>query len=484
MTNLRLKKGRKFVLFLALFIFAGLVTSCDSGTSTPNVTGDAVPTSTETLETAGTPAATAATESNNETAPAPEPSAEGDGDIAPDSVKEVATAVAERTPVPTPTPDRIEQEVVAITTSLGLEGKTFLGLVVEDWLNLAFSALVVLLGYFLATRLLTLLIRWIAKRTSTDFDDSVLVAVAPDLRWLVFLFFARFALLRLDFLSEGIRKALEDIFFVLGLVIITAISVRLINQVAIWYKSSLPSEDEHLRLNPVIMAVQRSAILFLLVLMLSIGLAHFGINLGVLSITILVMAVILSLGAKDAISDAISGFIILLDQPFRVHDGIQIKEFDTWGDVIQIGTRTTRVLTRDNREVIIPNTRMLNSVVVNYTYPDPEYRMQVDLNISYDTDLDQVSHVIEDALKEVDVVVQSKDVEILLIDFGDTARKIRVRWWVDDYHQPWIKKNKVSRAIDSALDQAGIEIPITTYDLNIRKEQSHIAPLENNNLEK
>jgi small-conductance mechanosensitive channel len=210
----------------------------------------------------------------------------------------------------------------------------------------------------------------------------------------------------------------------------------------------------------------------LLVILLSIGLAHFGINLGALTITILVLAVVLSLGAQDVIKDAISGFVILIDQPFRVHDGIKIEDYGTWGDVVEIGTRTTRILTRDNREVIVPNTRILNSRIINYTRPDPAVRMDVDLHIAYESDLEKAGQVIVEALRKVDIVLQERDVEVLLIDFGDTARKLRVRWWVADYHQPWLKVDKVCRAIDAALDQAGIEIPITVYDLNVHMEDS------------
>jgi small-conductance mechanosensitive channel len=185
-----------------------------------------------------------------------------------------------------------------------------------------------------------------------------------------------------------------------------------------------------------------------------------------------VIAGVVSFGAKDIIADAISGFVILIDQPFRVGDGIQIEDFGTWGDVVEIGNRTTRILTRDNREVIIPNTRMLNSRIVNYTYPSPDFRMHVDLHIAYDTDLNKARQVIRNAVEKLEIALPSKKVEVLLIDFGPTARRIRVRWWVADYHQPFVKVDMVTSVIDAALDQAGIEIPITTYDLNVNLESA------------
>jgi small-conductance mechanosensitive channel len=452
-------------ILFSLILCTWLVASCASSPSPPGAA------STATLDPTLTQAVT----------PGPGSDTEVIEEAVPESVGEVATAVAGRTPEPTPTPNRVDREIAEITADLGISGQSFLGITVEDWFDLGISVLIVFIGYFLGVRLLAALLRWVARRTNTELDNALVEHITPDLKWLVILFIARFAIFRLDFLSDPFRKVLDDAFFLLGLLIFVTIGIRLIRYGAAWYEENLDSDDDRLRLNPVITSVERIAILGLLVIMLSIGLAHFGINLGALTIAILVLAVILSLGAQDVIKDAISGFVILIDQPFRINDGIKIEDYGTWGDVVKIGTRTTRILTRDNREVIIPNTRILNSRIINYTYPNPEVRMQVDLHIAYGSNLEEVERVIVDALRQVDTVLQEKDVEVLWIDFGDTARKIRVRWWVEDYHQPWPKVDKVCRAIDFALDQAGIEIPITVYDLNVHMEDSSsISEMQDN----
>ena len=137
---------------------------------------------------------------------------------------------------------------------------------------------------------------------------------------------------------------------------------------------------------------------------------------------------------------------------------------------MEIGTRATRILTRDYREVIIPNSKILNSQVVNYTYPDPAFRMEVDLRIAYDSDLEKARQVVVETLRNTDRVLAEKKIEFMYIGFKDTARHIRVRWWVADYHLQWPMLDTVCTTIDLALNQAGIEIPIATYDLNVNME--------------
>ena len=289
----------------------------------------------------------------------------------------------------------------------------------------------------------------------------------PDLKLLIILFFTRFAVLRLDFLGDEFRIFLDDVFFILGLLVITVIAVRLVNFGTQWYENKLKSDEDRGRMRPAITALNRFGLFIVFVLAASIGMSHFGVNIGVLSLTLIVVVVVISFGARDIIGDIISGFIILADQPIRVKDGVLIQEIDTWGDVVEIGTLTSRILTNDNREVIVPNTKVLTSTVVNYTYPDPHYRMQVDIGIAFGSDLVKTRQVIEDALKKVEGVVPGKEIDVLFIGFGDTNRQIRVRWWIDDYHKQWVVLNEVCTVIESSLAEANVEMPYSTYNLNV-----------------
>jgi small-conductance mechanosensitive channel len=351
-----------------------------------------------------------------------------------------------------------------------LEGRSFLGLPLVDWIDLGISVLIIVIGYWVGIPLLARLLSWFVKRTNLKFDDSFLAHILPDLKMLIILFFMRFAVLRLNFLSDEFRTFLDDVFFILGLLVITVIAVRLINFGTRWYENKLLSDEDRSRMRPVITALNRFGLFIVFVLAASIGMSHFGINIGALSLTLIVVVVVISFGARNIIGDVISGFIILADQPIRVHDGVLITEMDTWGDVLEIGTLSTRILTVDNREEIVPNSKILASKVVNYTYPDPHYRMQVDIGIAFGSDLVKARQVITDALKKVDHIVPEKMTEVLFIGFGDTNRKIRVRWWIDDYHQQWVVLNEVCTVIESALAGARIDMPFGTYNLNVKMQ--------------
>ena len=442
-------------IILAILTLTMLVSAC--GTETP------APTATATAAATAAPNITSAPQ-------APETTSAPAGDSGGTSADNVAQAVASRTPAPTPTPGIIDQEIDNLTNSLGLAGKTFLGLTADDWFSLAFSVLIVVLGYFLGFKLLVWSLKWIARRTSRKFDGSVLKEITPDLKLLLLVFFTRFAVLRLDFLSVGLRTAADDFFFVVQLVLLSIIAIRLINYTLDRYIASVDKKDDQDKLAPVIKTAQRLGDFVVLIIAGSIGISHFGVGGSSLAAALIVIGVIIYLGAKGIISDFVAGFIILIDQPYRVGDGILLKDLDTWGDVLQIGTRTTRIKTKDNREVIIPNSQISQSQVINYTYPDPKYRVQTDIGVAYGTDFDQMRQVIEQAVRGLDGVLADKPVEALFIAYGDSTRTIRVRWWVEDYHKERHMIDKVNTALEVALDKAGINMPFDTYNLNVKMQ--------------
>lgn len=443
------KHALKLIIVLTLLWLAVLASACGSQPAAPTVTATA-PSVGETIE--------------------PEPAirpAEG-GDVA--KVEDIAEAVAERTPVPTPTPGLIEDQVDDLAQATGLTGKAFLGLAAEDWINLVISALVLVVSYFVGAILLIRLLKRVARRTSTPFDDAFLDSIGDEIKWLVMLLFSRLAILRLDFLGDGLRAAFVDVFFVLGLLISMIIAFKLINFGAQWYKDNWEHQEDRNRLDPIITILQRLGYVLVIIVGASIALSHFGINVTAFSAALIFVAIVISLGARDIISDAMSGFIILLDQPFRVDDTIQIEELDKRGTVVEIGTRTTRILTRDNRLVIIPNSKIGTSQVVNDTYPDPRVRAETHVGVAYGSDYDQVRRVIQDAVRGVEGVLPDQPVDVLFVKFGRSDRIMRVRWWMDTIDHIYPMLDRVNAAVESALEEAGIEMPFDTYDLNVKME--------------
>ena len=412
---------------------------------------------------AATPAPTNAPAVQPESTPAPQSTAGS-------AAAEVASTVLARTPVPTPTLNVVDQRINEFTAAAGIADETFLGLSTTDWINIALSALIMLFGYLLGGRMLTRGLHWVVRRTDITSDDELMNQIGQELNWFVLLVFARFAVMRLDFITGWFRRLLDDLFFVSLLLAATLIALKLVNFALRAYMANHAEKAETVRLDAMLTLVRRLSYFFVLVTAMSIGMEHFGLSVSVLTAVLLVFGVIVGLGAKDMVSDLISGFVILVDQPFRVGDTILVSKLNTSGQVRSIGTRTTRIATGDRREVLIPNAQIGDSQVVNYSYPDPNFRAQTNVGIAYGTDTDKIRQVITEAVRSVHGVLPDKPVDVYFVKFGDSTKTIRVRWWIDSYSDQYPMLDSVNAALEVALAQAGIETPFNTLDVNVHTE--------------
>jgi MscS family membrane protein len=400
----------------------------------------------------------------------PESTSDGD-ESEPTATRLLEGVVETRTPMPTATPGRIEREVNQLAARAGLTWTEFLGLSAADWINLGISLMFILVGYLIGTWLIRSILPRLARRTETEFDDVFLTQAGPSLRWLVVLVILHFATARLVFVSAGIKTILTDTYFVLGVLLAFRIIWRSVDLADRWYTERAVQMGRADELAPVITLLVRVGRVVVAIIGFTILLSHFGVNVTGFAAALGIGGLAFSLAARDTIADAIAGFIILVDRPFRIGDRIEIQGVGTWGDVIEIGLRTTRIRTRDNRMVIVPNSVIGANQVINYTYPDPRYRIETHVGIGYGTDIERARQVIIDAVRQVEGVLLDKPVDALYHEMGDSAMIFRVRWWIESYIDTRRVFDRVHTALQHALDEAGIECPFPTQSVNLLMEQ-------------
>jgi small-conductance mechanosensitive channel len=381
-----------------------------------------------------------------------------------------AVISATRTPMPTATPDLIAEGVERVTEATGLAGESFLGLKVEDWINLVISMLLVVIGYLVGTWLILSILRRLVRRTTTRFDDRFLEAVGSDVRWLVTIFVLNSATQRLTFFGAELKELLADVYFLLGLVVVVRMAMHLIGMADEEATKRAAQEGREDELAPVITLLMRVGRVLVVVIAITILLSRLGIDVTAFAAALGLGGLAISLAAKDTIADAIAGFIILVDRPFRIGDRIEIQGVGTWGDVVDVGLRTTRIRTRDNRMVIVPNSTIGANQVINYTYPDPRYRIQTHVGIAYGTDIEMARRIIVETVQKVEGVLQEQPVDALYVEMGDSAMIFRVRWWIGSYEDTRRMFDRVHTLLQQALDEAGIESPFPTQTLNVQFE--------------
>ena len=300
-----------------------------------------------------------------------------------------------------------------------------------------------------------------------EFDDKFFASISHELRWLLGILLLRYSVLRLTFITGGLRTALDDIFFILGLLVLMRITVKLIDFGLDWYVSYLDPGKRSV-IDPALVILKNAGKLLVFVAGVSIALSHFGLINNAIAIVFLVVGAVMLLSIKDVITDIIYGFIILVGQPFRVGDAIHIKSMNPneWGWVADIGSHETRIRLHDNRTLVIPNAALGSDQVVNYMLPDPSFRIQTDLHLAYEVDFDRIQPLVAQTTRAVSGVLPDRPVDVLLWRNFRYGYVVRVRCWLASCEEDQEVISSVNAALKSALAAAGVEMGYPSIDVD------------------
>lgn len=338
----------------------------------------------------------------------------------------------------------------------------FLGIPVESWQELGLALLILAAGVLLGRILLLILerlLRPMSQRTHTRFDDALLRALRVPIFWVIVVIALQIALDQLSFLPETWADNREDVIFVLYVLLGYLTLHRLIDNLMRWY-AKRTAEGADSRVGEAILPfVRRVSLIVLGIIALIVVLSHLGVDVSALVTTLGVGSLAIALAAQATLADMIAGFAIIADHPFSVGDRIEILELDTWGDVMDIGLRSTRIRTRDNRMVIVPNSVIGKSLVVNHSVPSTVYRVETHVGVAYGSDLDHVRQVMIEAVRAQEWVMKDERIEALFIQYGDSAAIFRVRCWIEHYVETRRIMDKLNSCLYQALHEAGVEMP-------------------------
>ncbi|MBS1249319.1 MAG: Small-conductance mechanosensitive channel [Chloroflexi bacterium] len=346
----------------------------------------------------------------------------------------------------------------------------FLRLSVEQWVDLGISFFAVVLvlsfGRWFVALILGRVIGKVTRHTKTTLDDVFLDLLQTPLYALGVVLILNISLTRLDFLPSSWIVWMDDFFFVLYFLVVFSFAWAFVLNFFRWYGKKIAEQTESNIDKQLLPIFQRIALILLGTIGFITLLGHFQVDISAMVASLGIGSLAIALAAQSALSDMISGFLIMVDRPFRIGDRIEILDLDTWGDVIDIGLRSSRIRTRDNRMVVVPNSLIAKSLVVNYSYPNDQYRIQVHVGVAYGTDLEFARETIIMAVKDVEGVLPDQKVEALFLEFGDSAVIFRVRWWLDSYVDTRRMFDRVNTAIYNALNEVGIEMPNPQLDVH------------------
>jgi MscS family membrane protein len=198
--------------------------------------------------------------------------------------------------------------------------------------------------------------------------------------------------------------------------------------------------------------------------------SKFGIDITALVAGLGIGGLALALASKDTVENVFGAFAILLDKPFMVKDRIIVE--GVTGDVLEVGLRSTRLLTVDNTELYIPNAKVVTGKVENISRPDRGLVKTANLALTYGTTSQKLREgidIIKAILAQTDGVDQAHSPTVVFNKFDDSDLQIFVKYWVLDYLKHYEVTSAVNMQIKERFEAAGIEFAYPTQTIILAK---------------
>lgn len=181
-----------------------------------------------------------------------------------------------------------------------------------------------------------------------------------------------------------------------------------------------------------------------------------------------IIGIAVGFAAKDTLANLFAGIFILADAPYKLGDYVQI-DGGYRGEVIRIGIRSTRVLTRDDIEVTIPNAVIASSRIVNETGGrHVKERVRVSVFVAYGSDVDDVRRVLLESAVGLDHVCEDPPPRVRFREFGDSGLRFELLAWIDEPEFRGRAIDQLNTRVYKAFIAAGIEIPYAKHDVYIK----------------
>ncbi len=259
-----------------------------------------------------------------------------------------------------------------------------------------------------------------------------------------------------DFVNNtGLAIVRTIAFLVLGLIVIKIVNI-------LTRKATLKSKLD----NSAASFVTSIVAVFLYIVLVIVLVTSLGFSTAGIIAAFSAVALAVALALKDSLGSLANGVIIIFTKPFKKGDYVEINGID--GLVQDIRLFNTKILTYSNEEIIVPNSEILSSKMINYSAM-PLRRVSIDVPIPYGTDVAQVKKIMLDSISAYKYTVSTPAPSVILKEFGASSLNFAARVWTLNENF-WDTQYDLYEVVLEALLENGISIPFNRLDVTLLSE--------------
>ncbi len=338
------------------------------------------------------------------------------------------------------------------------------------------GAAAVLLGSFLvawaAEAVLLGVLSRLASRTKTRLDDQIIALLRRPIHLSVLLLGLHWSLALIN-PSAAVQRITGAVLQTFAIVVWSISSLR-IGTLFLRHLASVAKSSSlvQARTQPIFDIFLKTAVLGSAAYLFLVA---WGIDIGAWIASAGIVGIAVGFAARDSLANYFAGVFIIADAPYKLGDVIVLDD-GTRGRVTDIGLRSTRILTRDDIEINIPNSILGNMKVMNASAgPTPQERIAIDVSVAYGSNVEQVIDLLRGIVAGTPHVAKDREPEVLFKKMADSALELCLLVWVEDPGAHETVKHALTLRAYNALNGANIEIPYPKTDIYVRELPSRAA---------
>ncbi len=245
---------------------------------------------------------------------------------------------------------------------------------------------------------------------------------------------------------------------------------------ALFFLAFLPRLRGRAPVAPILQDLSR-VLLAATVFFFALGRTFPAADIGAILTTSAILSIVVGLALQESLSNVFAGIMLTVDRPFKPGDWIGVDGRE--GKVLDSNWRSTRLLTREDDVIFVPNSALAKSNITNFSAPTPRKLMCRDLHVERDAAPNRVREILVAMMNDVDGVLADPAPDVFVRDYGDVSVVHQLRFWVVDYdRRSWIE-SEVMRGAWYHLRRAGVRLPFPVRDVRVHRVREGAEAEEN-----
>lgn len=336
----------------------------------------------------------------------------------------------------------------------------------QPWLQ----SLVVVVVTLLLARLVTVIVlgslRFLVMRTRSSLDDDILSALSTPLVYTLVMIGLLVAV-RIMPVDDSLKNILGGVLRSLGIIVWARFLIQLTK--LLLSRAAYRANESRLLQTATLPLFENIAFVVIIAFAVYLIFNTWGIDMTAWLASAGIVGIAVGFAAKDTLANLFSGVFILADMPYKIGDYVVMGSGER-GRVTDIGIRSTRLLTRDDVELTIPNSIMGNSKIINQSGgPYKKFRIRIPVGVAYGSDIDRVRALLQEIGEQNEMTCSQPKPRVRFRALGASSLDFELLCWVDDPALRGRATDALLTAIYKQFNAENIEIPYSKQDVYIKE---------------